>query len=119
MNAKNMSCAAIAATLMMSCGQIAVGGTDKTGKGGKMDGPTERDAKVLAGVSYVSTVATTNYMSLASYMTPDAKEDFLDFCEKMKFDGKQYFMPDFCKLKYVAVGGLDESGYVAGLYNPF
>lgn len=110
---------AVAATVLASCAQFAIGGDVKSTEGKDMTGPTARDAKVLAEVSYISSVASTNYLSLSTYMTDTARVEMLAFCERMSLDGRQCFMPDFCKLKYVVVGGLDDKGYVAGFYNPF
>ena len=110
---------AIVIMALVSCAQFATGGMGNAKEEQTMAGPTERDAKVLAEVSYISTVVSTNYLFLTAYMTETAKSEMFSFCKKMRIEGKDYFMPDFCKLKYVVVGGLDTKGCVAGFYNPF
>ena len=81
--------------------------------------PTERELKVLAEVAYLSNASATNYLSMMDFMTDASKAAMQGFSNRMLLDGKQFFMPDFCKLKYVVVGTFDAQGYVAGFYNPF
>lgn len=81
--------------------------------------PTEREMKVLAEAAYLSNTSATNYLSMMDFMTDASKTAMRDFSSRMLLDGQQFFMPDFCKLKYVVVGALDAQGYVVGFYNPF
>lgn len=79
----------------------------------------QRQKTVLVEAAYLSNTATTNFAALTSCMTLQAKFEFQRFCNAMLIEGKQYFMPDYCKFKYVFEGAHDDKGFVFGFYNPF
>ena len=62
---------------------------------------------------------TTNATMVTKLMLPKAKEEWVSFCRGMIIDGKQYFLPDFFKVKYTFIGGSDDSSFALGVYSPF
>ena len=80
-------------------------------------GAMKRENFAIASVIYEA--VTTNASDVTSLMTNDAKKDWDTFFSSMVLDGKQYFMPDFFKVKHLIVGGTDQNGFVMGFYNPF
>jgi len=106
------------ACLLAGCTVCSVYG-NKTVQSANQERPTSRDMRSLMTASVMSTAMSSNFTYLANIMSPSARRDWSEFCTRMKIDGDQYFMPDFCKLKYVMVGAHDEDGFVAGFYNPF
>ena len=116
---KNVVMHILNAAMLMVIGYSAIAVPTKEGEPMKGRDPTDREVRLLAEASYLSTVSATNYLSLGRFMTEPAKNSMADFCRKMLLEGKQYFMADFCKVKYAVVGGFDKSGSVIGYYNPF
>ena len=78
-----------------------------------------REAKISSVASVLSVAITTNCSSVARIMTSEIFPLWTDFCKKTEVEGKQYFLPDFFKVKHVIIGGHDSDGFVMGLYNPF
>ena len=103
---------------LAGCAACGAFGNDATesGKEAKM---TNRDAMSLMSASVISAAMSSNFNYIAKIMTPDARLHWSEFCSRVKIEGDQYFMPDFCKVKYVMVGAHDGEGFVAGFYNPF
>lgn len=77
------------------------------------------DADRQAKIALLSTVMGSNCTAVAGVMTPAAKQDWVSFLQTMKVDGKQYFLPDFCKVIYPLIGGHDENACLFGFFNPF
>ena len=86
---------------------------------GKVEKAMTRTDKMLMSSAILAESMTTNYLGVMKIMTPEALRGFAEFGGRMKLDGKQLFLPDFCKVKYSMLGGFDENGFVLGLYNPF
>ena len=80
---------------------------------------SSQDARSLMAASVISAAMSSNFNYVAKIMAPDVLRDWSEFCSRVEIEGDQYFMPDFCKVKYVMVGAHDEAGFVAGFYNPF
>ena len=110
--------AKICVCALAGCAACSAFGNDATvsGKATKM---TNQDARSLMAASVISAAMSSNFNYIAKIMTPDARRDWSEFCSRVKIEDDQYFMPDFCKVKYVMVGARDEVGFVAGFYNPF
>ena len=91
----------LAMTIVLGSAQVAMSDTAMSVKGGDRPSanPSERYLKVLAEVSYISTLTTTNCYAFMDYMTDSAKSSARAFSRKMLLDDKQYFLPDFCKVK--------------------
>lgn len=76
-------------------------------------------AKMSAAASGMALATASNYMATVGMMTSDTKDAFVDFFEKTRLNGKQYFAPDFFKFNHLVMGGSDSGGFLMGLYNPF
>lgn len=107
--------AVIAACAVSAAMAVAATGDDATG------GRTEmtREERLTATSAVLVDEFTTNAAQMAKLMLPDAKREWVSFCRGMIIDGKQYFLPDFFKVKYTFIGGADADSYVLGVYNPF
>ena len=77
------------------------------------------DEKLIATSAVLVDEFTTNTTMMSKLMLPDAKRDWVSFCRGMIIDGKQYFLPDFLKVKYTFIGGSDDDSYALGVYSPF
>ena len=106
------------ACILAGCAICSVYGNDVE-KSDNQARPTSRDMRSLITASAMSTAMSSNFSYIANMMLPLARRDWSEFCARVKIDGDQYFMPDFCKMKYVMVGASDGEGFVAGFYNPF
>ena len=78
-----------------------------------------REERLIATSAVLVDEFTTNATRMAKLMLPDAKREWVSFCQSMIVDGKQYFLPDFLKVKYTFIGGSDTDSYVLGVYSPF
>ena len=76
-------------------------------------------ANATAAASVLAAEMSKNVVSMSRMMTVQAKKDWAAVCRRMCVDGKQYFLPDFCKVKYTFIGKCDKNGFVCGFYNPF
>ena len=79
----------------------------------------DRQKEILTQASAITFSLSTNCNSIARIMLPSVRKEWIQFLKQMKHDGKQFFLPDFFKVKYVMLGGYDATGYSIGLYNPF
>ena len=78
-----------------------------------------RQTRIVATSVVLADVMTTNLTEVSRLMSPAAKKSWVDFAQSMVIDGNQYFLPDFFKVKYTFVGGVDDASFAMGLYNPF
>ena len=78
-----------------------------------------REQRIVATSAVLVDEFTTNATMVAKLMLPDAKREWVSFCQGMIIDGKQYFLPDFLKVKYTFIGGWDDDSYALGVYSPF
>lgn len=103
--------------------EVCAGDTMKEAKEDKSpassDKPLSRRNEVLVEASLLAATTTTNPVAIVNVMSAEAMKDFISFAKNFNIDGEQYFLPDFFKLKYMMLGGLDERGFLAGFYNPF
>lgn len=83
------------------------------------DSAADRDNRSYAESAILSLAASLNFNDVVNIMTPATRNAWMDFAQKTTIDGKQYFIPDFFKVKHLLVSERDEKGYVLGLYNPF
>lgn len=79
----------------------------------------DRNSKVLAASSAISSALSVNFKSVTSLMTEEAKKEWMSVLRPFNVDGSQLLGPDFCKVKYMMISKADDSGYVLGYYNPF
>ena len=78
-----------------------------------------REERLIATSAVLVDEFTTNATMMSKLMLPDAKREWVSFCQGMAIDGKQYFLPDFFKVKYTFIGGADDDSYAFGVYSPF
>ena len=78
-----------------------------------------REERLIATSAVLVDEFATNTTKMSKLMLPDSKREWISFCQGMIIDGKQYFLPDFFKVKYTFIGGSDDDSYALGVYNPF
>ncbi len=87
--------------------------------GNSVGANTARQTRAAATAVVLSDVMTTNLTEVSRLMSPTAKKSWVHFAQRMIIDGNQVFLPDFCKVKYTFVGGMDDTSFVMGIYSPF
>lgn len=105
----------IAMSIFLSASCMAASG----GAGESVPTLAQRESRMLVTASILSLVSPTNCTIVTNIMTDAARNSWKDALSRLRLDGEQAFLPDFCKVKYTMIGGHDDQGFVMGLYNPF